>query len=177
MLRALRIALSLLLPALLCLGAVHPKNTTSKKKPSSVQAAKKTSKGTGTKAVSRSSAKKKASPKQKAAAASTKTSATGKKSRGKSFSRKSKARVAARPRGQQAPTPERYREIQQALAERGYLQGEPSGVWDQESTAALRRFQEDKKIEATGKLSSLSLIYLGLGPKRDGPAQQRTEQQ
>jgi len=64
-----------------------------------------------------------------------------------------------------APTPERYKEIQQALAEKGYLKSEPNGVWDAQSTDALRQFQTDKQLSPTGKLSSASLIALGLGPK------------
>jgi peptidoglycan hydrolase-like protein with peptidoglycan-binding domain len=66
---------------------------------------------------------------------------------------------------QMAPTPERYKEIQQALVEKGYLKSEPNGVWDTQSTDALRQFQTDKQLSATGKLSSASLIALGLGPK------------
>ena len=64
-----------------------------------------------------------------------------------------------------APTPERYKEIQQALVEKGYLKSEPNGVWDAQSTDALRQFQTDKQLSPTGKLSSASLIALGLGPK------------
>jgi peptidoglycan hydrolase-like protein with peptidoglycan-binding domain len=64
------------------------------------------------------------------------------------------------------PTPERYREIQQALASKGYLKTGPTGSWDQDSMDALRRFQEDQKINPSGKIDSLSLIALGLGPKR-----------
>jgi len=67
---------------------------------------------------------------------------------------------------QAQPTPERYKEIQQALLSKGYLQGEPSGSWNQESVDALRRFQQDQNINASGKIDSLSLIALGLGPKR-----------
>lgn len=84
--------------------------------------------------------------------------------------------------GQQQPTPDRYREIQQALADRGYLKAEPNGVWGQDSTEALKRFQEDQNLKPTGKLDSLSLITLGLGPKRTAsstgrPAEQpKTEQ-
>lgn len=63
------------------------------------------------------------------------------------------------------PTPERYKEIQQALAQKGYLHSEPSGVWNQESADALRRFQQDQNLDPSGKLDSLSLIALGLGPK------------
>lgn len=67
---------------------------------------------------------------------------------------------------QQAPTPERYKEIQQALVDKGYLRAEPNGEWNGDSTAALKRFQADQNLTPDGKLSSLSLIALGLGPKR-----------
>ena len=49
----------------------------------------------------------------------------------------------------------------------GYLQGEPTGQWDQSSLEALRRFQQDQNLQPSGKLDSLSLIALGLGPKHD----------
>jgi hypothetical protein len=68
---------------------------------------------------------------------------------------------------QLSPTPERYKEIQQALISKGYLQGEPTGTWGPDSVEALKRFQQDQKIETTGKINSLSLIALGLGPKRE----------
>ena len=54
------------------------------------------------------------------------------------------------------------------LASRGYLKQSPTGVWDAESGEALRRFQKDQNLEPTGKLSSLSLIALGLGAKHGG---------
>jgi peptidoglycan hydrolase-like protein with peptidoglycan-binding domain len=63
------------------------------------------------------------------------------------------------------PTPDRYKEIQDALAKKGYLHGDPTGVWDQNSADALRRFQQDQNLQASGKLDSLSIIALGLGPK------------
>lgn len=67
---------------------------------------------------------------------------------------------------QQAPTPERYKEIQQALITKGYLQGAPTGQWGPDSVEALRRFQTDQNLTADGKIGALSLIALGLGPKR-----------
>lgn len=66
---------------------------------------------------------------------------------------------------QASPSSDRYREIQQALVTKGYLKSEPNGVWDQNSVDAMKRFQEDQKLTGTGKLNSLSLIALGLGPK------------
>lgn len=77
----------------------------------------------------------------------------------------------AAPRGQQAPTPERYREIQQSLAAKGYFSGEPNGKWGPESIDAIRRFQADQNLEVDGKVGSLTLIALGLGPKRTVNAQ------
>jgi peptidoglycan hydrolase-like protein with peptidoglycan-binding domain len=68
------------------------------------------------------------------------------------------------------PRPERYKEIQQALAEKGYLKEAPSGEWNQASVDALRRFQQDQNLQPSGKLDSLSLIALGLGPKYDKSA-------
>jgi Putative peptidoglycan binding domain len=67
---------------------------------------------------------------------------------------------------QQAPSPERYKEIQQALASKGYLHGEATGEWGPDSVDALKHFQTDQNLTSDGKISSLSLIALGLGPKR-----------
>jgi peptidoglycan hydrolase-like protein with peptidoglycan-binding domain len=105
----------------------------------------------------------------------TSSKATGSKtsSSKKTSSKKTTTKKAAAPTWrstQRTPTPERYREIQQALASKGYLQsGAPSGVWDSSSVEALKKFQEDQSLEPSGKLDSLSLIALGLGPKRDAP--------
>jgi leucyl aminopeptidase (aminopeptidase T) len=75
--------------------------------------------------------------------------------------------VPARSR-QTSPTPERYQEIQQALASKGYLPAEQAnGQWSDGSAAALKRFQADQNLDATGKINSLSLIALGLGPKHE----------
>jgi len=74
------------------------------------------------------------------------------------------ARPAYHPAPMQ-PTSDRYREIQASLVQKGYLAGEPSGTWDADSVAAMKRFQKDQNLDADGKLSALSLIALGLGPK------------
>lgn len=65
------------------------------------------------------------------------------------------------------PTQDRYREIQQALASKGHFAGEANGVWGADSTDALRRFQSEQNLDGDGRLNSLSLIALGLGPKRE----------
>jgi len=81
--------------------------------------------------------------------------------------KKSAPKVTWRNR-QTAPTPERYKEIQDALAAKGYLKPEDAnGTWGPSSADALKKFQAEQNIEATGKINSLSLIALGLGPRRD----------
>ena len=77
--------------------------------------------------------------------------------------RGAKPRVVVIPR-QAQPTKERLAEIQQALVAKGYFNGQPSGEWNNDSTEALKKFQDDQSLKATGKLNSLSLIALGLGP-------------
>jgi putative peptidoglycan binding protein len=72
---------------------------------------------------------------------------------------------------QLAPSPQRYREIQDALAAKGYLPGgDANGAWNQSSIDALKKFQAEQNLEPTGKINSLSLIALGLGPKRETTA-------
>lgn len=85
------------------------------------------------------------------------------KSRGRRYSR-----ASAGPSVQSRPAPERYQQIQQALADRGYYKGPVDGTWNADSVDALKRFQADEKMEPDGKLNSLSLIGLGLGPKHEG---------
>jgi peptidoglycan hydrolase-like protein with peptidoglycan-binding domain len=109
----------------------------------------------------------------KKSGASSKKSAASKKAAASkaTASRKSSKRTAAWRTRQAAPTPERYKDIQQALASKGYLDpGQVDGNWGSSSTEALKRFQAEQKIEPSGKINSLSLIALGLGPKRETPA-------
>ena len=62
---------------------------------------------------------------------------------------------------------ERATEIQQALIKNGYLSGEPSGVWDSQSTAAMQKFQGDNGWQTKIAPDSRALIKLGLGPQQD----------
>ncbi|HLK49106.1 MAG TPA: peptidoglycan-binding protein [Bryobacteraceae bacterium] len=69
---------------------------------------------------------------------------------------------------QLAPTAERYKQIQDALVAKGYLPADAAnGKWSDSSTEALKKFQADQNLDGNGKINSLSLIALGLGPKRD----------
>jgi len=113
----------------------------------------------------RSPAKTSAStPVRKGATSGTKTS-SAKATKG-STRRKGTVAQSTRRTFQQAPTPDRYREIQQALAAKGYYKGEPNGQWGADSADALKRFQAEQSLMPDGKINSLSLIALGLGPKR-----------
>lgn len=132
--------------------AVHPKAATAKAGTAKPSVSKSV--------VSKAGASKAAASKTGSRAAST----TGVKSR--------RTVVARRPPTQQQPSADRYKEIQQALANKGYLQGPVDGAWNAGSVDALKRFQKDQNLDPDGKIGSLSLIALGLGPKRGEAAAQ-----
>jgi uncharacterized low-complexity protein len=107
----------------------------------------------------KTAAKKKATPGRKGAATKS-ASSRGKKTPGKRG-------VTWRNR-QMSPTPDRYREIQGALASKGFLKPEDAtGTWNQTSSDAMKKFQTEQNLDSTGKINSLSLIALGLGPHHD----------
>lgn len=76
-------------------------------------------------------------------------------------------RVVHRSSYQTHPTPERYKQIQQALTDKGFFKGNVNGVWGADSVDALQRFQTAQKLPSDGKLDALTLIALGLGPKHE----------
>lgn len=112
-------------------------------------------------------------PEPKARPATHKTATV--RGRGSRSSRSKPRAAVVRRSSQQAPSAQRYRDIQQALADKGYYHGELNGAWGQDSSAALKRFQKDQNLTDTGKLDSLSIIALGLGPKRNLNARSTTE--
>ena len=126
-------------------------------------------------AAAPATAKKSSSSKKKTAPSATRTpsrkAAASKRSAVKSSSSRKrssrKTTAARRSPSQRTPSPDRYRDIQQALQAKGYFDGEPDGNWGPSSVAALKRFQSDQSLEPTGRINSLSLIALGLGPKHD----------
>jgi peptidoglycan hydrolase-like protein with peptidoglycan-binding domain len=69
--------------------------------------------------------------------------------------------------GQQAIQTDRAREIQEALIREHYLDGQPTGVWDAKTTAAMRRFQADQGWQSKVVPDSRALIKLGLGPSHE----------
>ncbi|MGE0883605.1 MAG: peptidoglycan-binding protein [Blastocatellales bacterium] len=54
-------------------------------------------------------------------------------------------------------------QIQQALTSQGFYSGETTGVYDQNTIEAMRRFQASNKIAATGYPTAHALKRLGLG--------------
>jgi peptidoglycan hydrolase-like protein with peptidoglycan-binding domain len=123
-----------------------------------------TQKASSAKKSAAATSKKKAATSSKKAASTAKSSSKKKTASRSSRSRRSRASWRNR---QLHPTEERYAEIERALAEKGYLKVAPNGKWDEASTEAVREFQRDQKLEPSGKLDSLTLIALGLGPKYD----------
>jgi peptidoglycan hydrolase-like protein with peptidoglycan-binding domain len=111
--------------------------------------------------------KKSASTAKKSSGSSAKkksTAAAKKSSKKRALSSRRRRTTSWRNR-QLQPTAERYSEIQRALSKKGYFNSEPDGQWGPESVEALRRFQRDQNLEPSGKIDSVSLIALGLGPK------------
>ena len=83
--------------------------------------------------------------------------------------RRSSGRLRRQP-GQKAPSSDRVTEIQAALAKDGSFAGMPNGKWDDETAAAMRRFQAAHGLNPTGKLDARSLQKLGLGSQTAGVA-------
>ena len=139
------------------------KKTAAKKKTTSTKLAAKSSKSaTTTKIVA--SGKQSTAPKQ----------TSSRKTTGTHTSAKTAASTYRRST-QREPAPERYKEIQQSLADKGYFTGPVNGTWNADSVEALKRFQRDENIGDDGKLGSLSLIALGLGPKRGAEKSENSE--
>jgi hypothetical protein len=174
MLRLYSLAISVLtlaaLPAFLALGDTSkPVTTAAKKKPANVTAAKRAKAAPPTTAASRARAKTSSAAQSTAGRATIrKVVVTRKKVNGKWVRSSRIVKVPAPPSYQLHPDTERYQQIQQALAAKGFFKGEANGQWGDDSVDALKRFQASTNLPDDGKISSLSLINLGLGPKHEG---------
>jgi peptidoglycan hydrolase-like protein with peptidoglycan-binding domain len=69
-----------------------------------------------------------------------------------------------KPHGQMAIDGERASQIQAALVREHYMNGDPSGKWDDSTQAAMRRYQADQGWQSKSIPDSRALIRLGLGP-------------
>jgi hypothetical protein len=103
-----------------------------------------------------------ASKKTSGATAKSSITSTHKASRKGKRGRKSSWR-----RGQQKIDPKRAREIQEALIREHYMQGKPSGIWDQTSQKAMERYQAQNGWQSKTVPDSRALIKLGLGPDHE----------
>ena len=160
------------IPVLLCLlvASGGPSFAATKKSATKRSIAKQSTAKRGVKTAAKSKSK---TATHRTASASTRGKA-GAKTSSRTHASKGKTQTARRSM-QPAPAPERYREIQQALSDKGYYQGEVSGTWGPDSIGALKRFQKDQNLTDSGKLDALSIIALGLGPKRNLSARSTTE--
>ncbi len=133
----------------------------------------KTRRAAGKSHTATSSTARRATGKSHTAAASTARRSSAKTGKGRKYARNrsktKKTSVQTWRTGQMVPTPARYKEIQAALVSKGYSSQAADGVWGPQWSESLRKFQQDQKLEPSGKLSSLSLITLGLGPRREAP--------
>lgn len=93
------------------------------------------------------------------------SSSTAKKTSSRSSSKRSSHRK--RVRGQQKIDSDRARSIQEALIRQHYLNGEPTGTWNQASEDAMRKYQADHGWQSKTVPDSRALISLGLGPSKD----------
>jgi len=66
--------------------------------------------------------------------------------------------------GQQSIQSDRVVSIQQALIREKYLDGEPSGKWDDRTQHAMAKYQADHQWQSKVTPDSRALIKLGLGP-------------
>ena len=131
---------------------------------STSKATHKTKHKVATSHVAKNVSVKKTSSKSASAKTGSKTSSkTGSKKR---LKRTSHSRNWKR-HGQQAVDARRTEQIQQALIQSHYLDGEPSGAWDSQTQEALRRFQAANGWQSKVVPDSRALIKLGLGPSTD----------
>lgn len=87
---------------------------------------------------------------------------------GKVHRTKSKRRGSWKRRGQKQIDDQRCRAIQEALIREKYLDGEPTGRWDDHSKAAMQKYQQDNGWQTKVVPDSRAIIKLGLGPSNEG---------
>lgn len=87
---------------------------------------------------------------------------------GKLHRTKSKRRGSWKHRGQKDIDDQRCRAIQEALIREKYLDGEPTGHWDDHSKAAMLKYQQDNGWQTKVVPDSRAIIKLGLGPSNEG---------
>jgi len=87
---------------------------------------------------------------------------------GKLHKAKSKRRGSWKKRGQKDIDDQRCRAIQEALIREKYLDGDPTGRWDDHSKAAMQKYQQYNGWQTKVVPDSRAIIKLGLGPSNEG---------
>ena len=90
--------------------------------------------------------------------------ARAKNSSKRSSRKKSRGKHA---RGQANIDSGRAHEIQTALIREHYLNGQPSGIWDDATQKAMKRYQADQGWQSKTTPDARALIKLGLGPDQE----------
>lgn len=87
---------------------------------------------------------------------------------GSDSSKQTSSAPAAASTGQQAMSNDLVRDVQRGLASRGYDVGPQDGVYGAGTEQALRRFQQDQRMTASGQVDAQTLAALGVmgGPQR-----------
>lgn len=148
-------------------NSVKKKPTPASTRPATKNASSKKSTVKSNKSKSNSS---KAAPARSSASKSGNASTKpGARASAANSNKKSSRRPRKQP-GQKAPTSDRINEIQSALARDGSFAGTPTGKWDDDTVAAMRKFQAAHGLNPSGKLDALSLQKLGLGSQTAGVA-------
>jgi hypothetical protein len=79
-------------------------------------------------------------------------------------SKKSTRSTAKHAHGQQKIDSQRTLQIQEALIREHYLDGKPTGVWNDATQQAMQRYQADNNWQSKTTPDARALIKLGLGP-------------
>jgi hypothetical protein len=104
-------------------------------------------------------------PTQPSSTSSSPSSTTAhKKSRKSKHSRKT---ANWKKHGQQKIDRQRTQQIQEALIREHYLDGESSGVWDDDTEKAMQKYQGDNGWQTKMTPDARALIKLGLGPDQE----------
>ncbi|MEW5726838.1 MAG: peptidoglycan-binding protein [Pseudomonadota bacterium] len=74
---------------------------------------------------------------------------------------------------QQSLSPDVVRNIQQSLQDRGYQVGQVDGMWGRQTAQALRNFQQDQDMRASGRIDRQTLAALGIGQQQMGQTPQQ----
>jgi len=104
---------------------------------------------------------------------SQRTNTTTKSSRQRTGSRRAvaaKKSAQKRINGQRAIDDGRATQIQTALIRSGYMTGTPSGHWDDQTEAAMQKYQSDNGWQTKLMPDSRAIIKLGLGPEHSETA-------